>query len=425
MPVLASALKDTLVVLDLGGNDIGNLGAESLTQLTRLQRLDLIRNGITAAGAAAIAKISTLRHLDISSNSIGDEGCGHLAALPSLQSLKMRSIEETPAGLQSLARLAPTLQQLTITTSPGNDDMSGSIAQLTNLTFLRWDAVYTEDDIDIDEAVEEGLSLTTTTALSSLKQLQQLSLSGHIALGLAPNALAGLAGLTRLTSLDLDFVTLPPRGLQYLTQVTSLRELTIWIDAASAPLARLTSVTKLRVGADSVGVGGAAYVGAMTNLRHLSFSGYDVRVADRIASLTGLTYLDVNDMDYDDQNAGDRLVRSLVPQLAKLRNLQLLIIPRVGVGAAGAAEIAKLTMLTHLNICSNDLGDEGVAWVARLPNLTYLELMSNGVGAAGAAELAQLTNLTYLGIACNDLISDEDAKMLCSCLTKLQDSFGL
>ena len=420
MRVVASALKDTLVVLDLGNNSIGNLGAQSLTQLTRLQRLDLMNNGITAAGAAAIGKISTLRHLNMSGNYIKDEGCGHLAALPSLQSLNIISVHETPAGLQSLTRLVSTLQQLTIFTRPGNDDMSASLAHFRNLTFLHWHADCT-GFIEVDEAVSQGLSLTSTTALSSLKQLQRLSLSRHLALGVGSDALAGLAELTRLTYLDLDYVVLPPQGLRYLAQIPLLCELTIWVKAwgaTDAALPQLTALTKLAVSANDAGEGAAAYVSELTNLRHLSFNGSDMRVADHIGSLTGLTCLDL-DMHNDRAN-GDLLVS----QLAGLRDLQTLNIPRVGVGAAGAAEVAKLTKLTHLDISSNLLGNGGAAWVANLTNLTYLDIRYNAVGAAGAAELAQLTKLTYLDISGSNF-GPEDAKVLSSSLTRLVVKWGI
>ena len=419
MPVLASALKDTLVVLSLKRNSIGDLGAESLTQLTRLQRLDLTQNRITAAGAAAIGKISTLRHLNMSGNKIKDEGCGHLAALPSLQSLNTIDVHETPAGLQSLTRLAPTLQQLTLTTSPENDDMSASLAQLTNLTFLQWRAATVLCGLVFDDV--EGMSLTTTTALSSLKQLQHLSLSGHILLGVGSDALAGLAGLTQLTYLDLYYVELPTQGLQYLTRMPSLRELTIRVDGwgpAYAPFTSLTSVTKLEVDTFSHGVLGAAYVGALTNLGHLSLHGSDLELADCVGSLTGLTHLDF-------LNLFDIIVGDLPShELRRLTNLQSLTLRGVGAGAGGAAEVANLTKLTHLDIGDNNLGDEGAAWVAKLTNLTSLNIGDNAIGAAGAVELAQLTKLTYLSIGGNDL-GTEGVEVLTRCLRKLQDSYGL
>ena len=414
MRVLASALKDTLVVLSLDLNRIGDLGAESLTQLTRLQRLDLASCGVTAPGAAAIGKISTLRHLNIRSNDIEDEGCGHLAALPSLHSLDMLSNEETPAGLQSLTRLAPTLEKLIIDTRPGNDDMSASLAQLTNLTFLDWEAI---DGVDLDEAASQGLSLTTTTALSSLTKLRHLSLSWHTALGDGLGALAGLAALTLLTHLNLQCVQLPPHGLRYVTRMPFLQELMIWVEswgAAYAPLTRLTSVTQLEVGTGYPGVGGAGYVAAMTNVRSLKLSGSDVRIADGIGSLTGLTHLDFSLMQNDEH------VLDLPSQQLSRLNLESFNIrnAQIGAAAAAAAEVAKFTRLTHLDISSNNQGDEGAAWVAKLTNLTSLGIMDNAVSINGAVKLGQLSKLTHLNIGHNT-VSPGAAMAVFHCSTKV------
>ena len=198
MRVLSAALKDTLVVLDLSSNSIGNLGAQSLTQLTRLQRLDVSENSITAAGAAAISKISTLRHLNLSENAIRDEGCGHLSSLCCLQSLNIATTEQTGAKMQFLLPLAATLQHLNIGMRHSScyDDepaeaetIAAALVKLTSLTSLSWSA---------------GECLSTTDALSTLTKLERLSLPYHLALlGGHPDGLAGLAALTALTHLNL------------------------------------------------------------------------------------------------------------------------------------------------------------------------------------------------------------------------------
>ena len=67
--------------------------------------------------------------------------------------------------------------------------------------------------------------------------------------------------------------------------------------------------------------------------------------------------------------------------------------------------------LSSLNLCNNNIGDEGAKAVAANTTLTFLNLCSNKIGVEGAKALAANTTLMSLDVSYNE-IGDEGAKAL-------------
>ena len=462
-------LKSTLVILDLPNNHLGNLGAKALAQLSHLERLDLTANNITATGTASIAKITTLQHLNLSSNAIKDEGCGHLSSLSSLTSLNISRSEITSVGLHCLVSLTAELQELVIDDNwiyKDNNAVLDDLSSMTCLNFLSWS--YYGPRL---------ASFISIQQLSSLTQLQKLHLGNHylFAEGDDP-VLAGLAALSRLTSLLLEDVVLdegPHDELECLSNLTSLLELRFCFNGDGdmlEPLTRHSGLTKLEVWYDTgclIRADAAAHLAPLTNIRHLALPCLDLSDGAAAAQITSLrqnlTFLDISACgSYKDTDASAAAVHwvgnlsSLVDlnlqgrcitdamaaditrltnltklqlqdnclsavgaeHLASLPSLKHLNISRNHMAATGAAYMASLTSLTFLNISYSHLGDAGTAALATLPNLCALNVESCVLGVGGAAALAQLSKLTYLE-ASRTRLGPEGVEEL-SALTKLQ-----
>ncbi len=128
------------------------------------------------------------------------------------------------------------------------------------------------------------------------------------------------------------------------------------------------------------------------------------------ANWSGITRLEVIDLDRDDALGSDRMFAEILrrPQFRRLRHLTAYG-NSFGDVAARAIATAGLTELRFLDLSLNDIKDAGVEAIARsksLPNLRYLDLDSNDFGgAAGAALMGtpKLSKLTVLRLDGNEI----------------------
>jgi hypothetical protein len=86
-------------------------------------------------------------------------------------------------------------------------------------------------------------------------------------------------------------------------------------------------------------------------------------------------------------------VSDLAQRLSILTELSSLNLCHDQIDDEGAASLSNLTQLTSLNLHNNLIGAAGAASLASLPHLTSLNLSENLIGAAGAAGLADLKKL--------------------------------
>ena len=117
-------------------------------------------------------------------------------------------------------------------------------------------------------------------------------------------------------------------------------------------------------------------------------------LAQRLSILTELSSLNLCHDQIDDEGAAS---------LSNLTQLTSLNLHNNLIGAAGAASLASLPHLTSLNLSENLIGAAGAAGLADLKKLTSLNLSKCQIGGAGAASLAGLRHLTSLNLSSNQI----------------------
>lgn len=95
----------------------------------------------------------------------------------------------------------------------------------------------------------------------------------------------------------------------------------------------------------------------------------------------------------------------LLAELRHLPDLVFLSLRDSGIGDAGLAHIATVTGLTHLDINGTVVTDEGLGVLAKLPNLTYFSLKSPKVRGEGLENLRAAEGLTALQL-CGESADD-------------------
>ncbi|MFP3019778.1 MAG: leucine-rich repeat domain-containing protein [Wolbachia sp.] len=162
---LANGNLLNLTSLYLGGNNIGDQGAEALTKLSNLTKLNLRNNNIGDEGVRALAKLSKLTELDLARNKIGDQGAEALAKLSKLTFLNLSNNKIHGSGAEALANgNFPKLASLYL--QGNNIDNQGAKA-LANGNLLNLTSLYLYDNDDIDELGKEALANGNLSSLIS------------------------------------------------------------------------------------------------------------------------------------------------------------------------------------------------------------------------------------------------------------------
>jgi Leucine-rich repeat (LRR) protein len=242
--------------------------------------------------------------------------------------------------------------------------------------------------------------------------------TGLTSLNLGMNAIGAegaqaLKGLTRLTDLELGNCKIGDRGVQALAGLTSLTSLGLGdndiSDEGAWPLSGLTNLTALSLFNNAIGAKGAQALKDLTALTYLDMHGNEIGGdgAQALKGLTGLTWLEL-----DDNNIGDDGVQAL----QGLTNLVRLELSGNGISDNGLRALTGLIALTHLDLSGNDIGDNGPRALTALTSLTYLDLRINQIGDHGALALLGLPSLTGLDLSINQ-IGDRGALALLGLLS--------
>jgi hypothetical protein len=152
-----------VVAVRLGGAKDLDVALEFVGDFPQLRSVDLsVAKGaecVTDAALVHLSEMDRLQHLNLSNTRIGDEGLEHLQALASLRSLDLRDTLVTDHGLKSLRGLT-TLQNLSLW---GNHVTDAGLANLRGLTAL--------EDLNLGSTRVTAASLDTLKDLTNLKHL--------------------------------------------------------------------------------------------------------------------------------------------------------------------------------------------------------------------------------------------------------------
>lgn len=207
--------------LDLGGANIGDLGAELLAasaHLGALETLKLDMNMLGPAGVRALASAAHLRRLkvlNLGHNPIDDLGLHALCGsphLPALTELHLSDCGITSSGIRGLAQ-APLLARLHVLdlsrNALGNFGLR-TLAASPRLKHLR--------SLDLGSTSIGTLGVQTLAAAPALSQLRELNLSNNPISDGGAQALAQSPHLAALAQLNLSGGNIGAAGRQQLKE---------------------------------------------------------------------------------------------------------------------------------------------------------------------------------------------------------------
>ncbi len=184
-----------------------------------------------------------------------------------------------------------------------------------------------------------GCALLCGPGLSQLGRLEQLRIVDLFRVPCGDHDLAGLAGLSRLASLDLSGTRITDGAVDTLRQLTGLEELHLgWTeigDGCLAAIAELPSLRWLDVSGTRVTAAGLSCLARAPSLEHLALR--ELALADRdLAGLMGLKdRLRSLDVSYTGVGSG------AVDDLACLRGLRRLVLRGTRLAASGDAHLVE------------------------------------------------------------------------------------
>ena len=342
---IETQMKQTgLRALDLSGTRISDLSLSPITNLTKLQSLNLMETSVS--DISPLANFTGLRWLDLVATGVSD--ISPLAGVTGLRGLDLvatgvsdisplagvtglRWLDLTRTGVSDISPLAGVtgLRWLDLTRTGVSD-----ISPLAGVTGLRW--------LDL-----EGTGVSDISPLAGLTGLRTLDLEGTGVSDISP--LAGLTGLRTLDLVGTDVSDISP-----LAGVTGLRKLDLVGTGVSdiSPLAGLTGLRSLDL--EVTGVSDISPLAGLAGLQSLNLEGTGVSDISPLAGLAGLQSLDLRGTGVSD-----------ISPLAGLAGLQSLDLRGTGV-----SDISPLAGLAGLR--SLDLRGTGVSDISPLAGLTGL-----------------------------------------------------
>ncbi len=276
-------------------------------------------------------------------------------------------------------------------------------------------------DREVNRWVGNGLSGPIPAALAGLDRLTLLDLSANELSGPIPAALARLASLTLLDlSANELSAPIPPE----LARLTSLTSLYLWQNRLSGPippelgnlanleelslndnslsgripseLARLASLTSLILSDNKLSGPIPPELGNLANLEqlYLGYNGLSGRIPPELGNLANLRVLRLI------ENA---LSGPIPPELGNLANLEQLILSRSPLSGSIPAELGNLANLELLSLSWTDLAGPIPAELGNLLRLNSLDIFRNRHTGSIPPELSRLTNLRRLNLSSNAL----------------------
>ena len=303
----------SLIGLDLGDNQISDLSP--LSTLISLTKLDLPNNQIS--DLAPLASLISLRDINLINNPISD--LGPLSNLTNLEVLDiyygkisdvspLAGLENLPVLIMHPALRAVVREELRLSNAvPLTKD---NIKQLTRLH------AWKKDIVNI-QGLEFAVNLT------------ELDLAGNPIEDISP-----LQGLIQLTHLGLGATNLSVSDLSLLSELTSLRYLTLWDNKISdiSPLSTLTSLVALDLGGNQIS--NLSPLSTLTDLVELALA--DNQISD-ISPLSAL--IDLRELS---------LINNPLSDLRPLSNLTTLEV--LDIAYCRVSDVSPLAGLVNLRV---------------------------------------------------------------------------
>jgi internalin A len=234
-----------LRVLNLRGTDVTDTSLAYVAQLAHLKSLDISFTQITDVGLEHLASLAELEELNLGGNKISGAGLHVLKLLPKLRKLSFYGIQRRNAGWC----WAPVVTDLELDT----------IALLGGL-----------EDLNIGFGV--GLGVPRPDDLGPADGEAECRIAGGTRV--TDLGLAKLAALKKLRRIDLSGSAITAAGLKTLAALPQLERLSLWNvkgidDAAVAQLAMLPNLATLDLSDTAVTDEALARLAKLPNLRHL------------------------------------------------------------------------------------------------------------------------------------------------------------
>lgn len=444
-------LKDLseLELLHLGHSDrFTDAGLKHLTHFKKLTNLNIRNTGVTDAGLGLLAELKQLTSLDLGETEVSDVGLKELAQLTKLTSLQLHRTKVTAAGVAQLHKSLPdcrilygTREKQIIVASSALDRRAAEWVLSVGGTVQ----VLALPDLNLSgnaRTIKSGEDLPTepfrviTVDLDNNKKIDDAGL-------------ANLAGLSRITSLNLRNTDVSDAGVRHLEPLSSMQTLVLdntpvsdegiqhlkrmhkleilylhgtqITDEGVETLSQLPALQLLNVGDTQVTGAGLAMLKQLKQLRGLILPGANVADADLsiLETFTELKILNVADLGVSDATLSriatlghlhnlsvgrsDQLTDNGLKHLAALKQLTSLGVAYTSIGDAGLEHLEKLAALKSLSIPDTNVTAAGIARLAKaLPELEGLSVGQTAIGDEGLRAIGNM-KLTYLQLDYMDI----------------------
>jgi internalin A len=411
----AVARMSSLNDLSISAKSVTNEGLRKLAPLN-LRRLSLYGIKISDECVATIAQFKELESLSLrnySSNkdNVGDAGVAHLTDLTKLESLDLEGTKVTDVGMASLAGLV-YLKSLTLSQTAVTNDGLKHLAGMRGLTTLNIDTSGVSDAglVHIAHLAQlEGLKLGVISSDAAFEQLGKLTslkrLEAHVG-NTSDAAWSCVDNLVGLESLRLMGPGVDDVAMTHIARLSALKSLNIQnsrvTDEGLSQMARLSNLEHFSLYRSPITADGLRSLSTLKRLTWLSLGGITDMGTAGLESLALSPSIETMNLGNDFHVA--TITEDEVGRLAALPKLRFLQLSSIEVTDRGAKVLSQFPALAELSMdgghCS--LTDEGLASLAKTVHLTTLS--TGGVFTKqGLDALARAKSLKHVILSTNDL----------------------
>ncbi len=411
-------------------------GMKELVKLSNLKRLHFTESRISDEDLKYLRELRLLQELSLNSTKVTDEGLKYLADCPNLYYLYIWG-DFTDEGLKNLTSLAA----LKIIRAHSNDNKISDegLRYVSQIKTLERFWAYWMENIT-DKGVEHivqlpnlkmldlGHAKLSNKACEFLKQNQSIT---HLSLpfqGIDEEGIKNLSELKKLETLMICSASSSPltdRALEYISNMTNLKELTIcglnFTDEGIKNLTRLQNLENLLIGDApkltnkclediaklknmrdlglpqdaNLTISGLKSLNSLENLERLDL--YRILQDNTGMDISGLKNLKILAIGLDNKE-DNRLRDSDLACLSQLKNLEDLSISTVGIGNEGLKHLQNLTNIHRLQLLNSKIDDEGLRYLSRMEKLVDLWISGADFSGEGFKYLHNLKRIQRLEI---------------------------